>query len=1599
MAQDNAQALQAVLTNIRGAAQTERDKGTAFERLVKEFLVKDALWAEKFSDVWMWSDWPERDGRADAGIDLVARESETGELWAIQAKFYDPSHALQKGDIDSFFTESGKAPFSQRMIVSTTDNWSAKAEEALDGQQIPVTRVRLMDLADSTLDWTTYKADQPSALEHFEARTLREHQREALEHVSDGFKSSDRGKMIMACGTGKTFTALRIAEHLAGSGGRILFLVPSISLLQQTLREWTSHSTIPLRSFAVCSDTKVGKAQEDISVHDLQYPATTNATQLAKHASKNVDGKLTVIFGTYQSIQVVAEAQANGLPDFDLIVCDEAHRTTGVTVADADESNFVRVHDADFIKGAKRLYMTATPRIYSDDSKSKANEAGAAVASMDDETVFGPEFHRLGFGEAVGRDLLSDYKVLVLAVDESYIAKAFQQQLADENNELKLDDAAKIIGCWNGLSKRRVLQTGPDGVLEDPENVEDAIPMSRAVAFAKSIKDSMRLSEMFEEIVTHYTANSDDPDLLRCETDHVDGTYNVLKRNERLDWLKAESPENTCRILSNARCLSEGVDVPALDAVLFLNPRNSTVDVVQSVGRVMRKHKDKKYGYVILPIGIPAGMTPEEALADHQRYKVVWQVLQALRAHDDRFNAMVNKIDLNKDAATQIQVIGVGGGPDDLEGGDGEGGESPTATQTMLAFPQMDEWRDAILAKLVQKVGDRRYWEDWAKDIAEIAERHVTRIQSLLDNNNTELEEEFDAFLLGLRGNLNDSISRDDAIEMLAQHLITKPVFDALFEDYSFATANPVSQVMQRMLDALDEHALDKESETLDKFYESVRMRASGIDNAEGKQRIIIELYEKFFKNAFPRVANKLGIVYTPIEIVDYILNSVQAVLKSEFKTDLSAEGVHVLDPFTGTGTFIARLIQSGLIDPKAMERKYRRELHANEIVLLAYYIAAINIEATYHGIHGGKYEPFDGIVLTDTFQMYEDGDADDKLIFPINNERVEAQKKAPIRVIIGNPPYSVGQGSENEGNQNVEYPTLDEKIRNTYAKQSGAGLKRNLYDSYIRAFRWASDRIGDHGVVAFVTNGAWVDGSATDGFRKSLGIEFSSIWVFNLRGNARTSGEARRKEKGNVFGEGSRTPVAITILVRKQGHKGKAKIHYQDIGDYLKREEKLTIIETQKSVSAGVWETLTPNDSGDWVNKRDEEYGTYQVLGDKKGKTATPVFDNYSLGVVTARDAWMINSSTSELAANSQRMINEFNRLNIEFGQWCVRKGLKRDESSMEDFAALNSDESKISWTRALKADLRKDKPVKFEESKIVTSTYRPFFKQKLYFDRRLNEMVYQIPRLFPNPSVQNLVISSVGIGASVGFSALITDAIPNLHLSDTGQVFPLYVYEEPTDEADLFNSNDEGGLTRRDAITNFTLTRYQHQYGNELTKEDIFYFVYGLLHSREYINRYQDDLKKMIPRIPLVKDFWGFSKAGRSLADWHLNYETVEPWKLEGLPPLKASAASLRVEKMKFAKSAVGHPKSAIIVNSHYTLAGIPEDAYRYTVNGKSAIEWLIDRYQVKTDKASGIVNDPNLYSDDPRYIIDLVARIVRVSMESVAIIDSLPKLEIIE
>ena len=1593
--------IRSVLNEFRENSDSPRELGDKFERLMLNYLQTDPIYKECFSQVWMWMDFPKRGNMPDTGIDLVAVIRDTGDYCAIQCKCYGENQTLEKSDIDSFFTTSGTNLFKKRMIISTTNKWSKNAEAALDSQQIPVIRATIYNLENSPIDWDKFSFKNPDHLELKPKKQIRTHQQTALEKVLTGFQTGDRGKLIMACGTGKTFTALKIAENFPRENNLILFLVPSISLLSQTLREWTAESDINFHSIAVCSDVNVGKNKKksqnddvaDITVNDLAFPPTTNADDIIKSyqsiQSKN-QKELTVIFSTYQSIQAIADAQKKGLPEFDLIICDEAHRTTGVTISGEDESYFVRVHDQDFIKAKKRLYMTATPKVYHPDAKNQAQENDVLLCSMDDEDIYGKEFHRLNFGEAVSADLLSDYKVMVLAVDKNFVNATFQQQISDGKYVLNLDDKAKIIGCWNGLAKRILSD-------EEGDDTEDKTPMKRAVAFCRTIEDSEKIVKLFAKNINDYQKlNPEDETVLQCELKHVDGKQNALQRNERLEWLKDDTSNqgNTCRILSNARCLSEGVDVPALDAVIFFTPRNSVVDVVQSVGRVMRKAEGKKYGYIILPVSIAADIPPEIALKDNE-YKVVWQVLQALRSHDERLNDTINKIELNKRRPDKISIIGVGG----KEKSDSSQSLKIESTykQLELNFP-IQEWRNAIYAKIVTKCGNRRYWEDWAKDVAKIADTHISRIKALLENSESEAKKVFDEFITGLHQNINPNVTPDEAIEMLSQHLITKPVFDALFEGYEFTKYNPVSQTMQRMLDVLESQSLQKEVKTLEKFYQSVRERASGIDNAEGKQRIIIELYDKFFRAAFPRLVERLGIVYTPVEVVDFIIKSADFALKQEFGVGLSDEGVHILDPFTGTGTFMVRLLQSGLIKPEDLQRKFTSELHANEIVLLAYYIAAINIEESYHFLAGGEYQPFNGIVLTDTFQMFENAGYLLESIFPENNQRVINQKQRDITVIIGNPPYSAGQTSENDGNKNLKYENLDQKIANSYAKHSTATLKNSLYDSYIRGFRWASDRIKDQGIVCFVSNGSFIDGNAMDGFRKCLVDEFTSIYCFNLRGNARTSGEQRRQEKGNVFGEGTRTTIAIIFLIKNSSKKSENKVFYHDIGDYLSQKEKLDIIKNFGDISTIKWQEITPNENYDWINQRNDDFESFMSLGDKKDATSKTIFDVYSMGVKTNRDNWVYNFSHQLVIDNMTRMIDFYNQQVEDFKNHLKGQTLTNAEQrkkQVENF--IDTDPKKISWSGELKDDCGKLIIHAFNPSEVVKSMYRPFCNQAYYYNKDLNNRLYQIPKIFPNQNLENLVIYVTGIGASKDFSALIIDVIPNLHLHDTGQCFPLYTYEKQSELGSLFATATTEQYTKKENIPDSILKEYQQKYQDKtITKSDIFYYIYGVLHSPEYKQRFASDLKKMLPRIPFTADFWTFSQAGRELAYYHLNYETIEPYELEEFKKdLYLDDKDYQVEKMVFGKNKNGIDKTIIIYNSKLTLSQIPLEAYEYKVCDKSALEWIMERYKVTKDKDSGIINDPNHWSENPRYIVDLVKRIVRVSLETVRIVKSLPAL----
>ncbi len=1669
-----------VLNKFRAESFTEREKGTKFERLMRSWLLTDPRYNE-LEKVWLWEEFPGRKdfGGTDTGIDLVAK-TEMGDYWAIQCKCYAEDTIIDKPAVDSFLATSSRTftnevtfqttRFAKRIWISTTNHWGSNAEDAIHRQEPPVTRIGLADLNSSPVDWQKLMDGLTGNSALVEGKKPRKHQLTAISkayahYITDG---NDRGKLIMACGTGKTYTSLLIAEQLLGGKGLVLFMVPSIALLGQSLNAWSADAKKPIKAVCICSDSKASRKipnkydDMDDSVVDLAVPASTNpqsiAAQLKKYRSH--DG-LVVVFSTYQSIDAVSAAQQEILAEtggeygvFDFIICDEAHRTTGVKLSDKDESNFTKIHSNDNVQGRRRLYMTATPRLYGESAKIKASEKDCILCSMDDKALYGEEFYRVNFSYAVQNGLLTDYKVLVLTVSEDDVPGNIKCDITDATTELNFDDTSKLIGVINGLSKM---------IRGDDHRTWNADPrmMRRAVAFCSAIGNESKagssryIASVLPRISRKYEENLDAESLshtVSVATKHIDGSMNSQERNEILQWL-ADEPDNDreCRVVTNVRCLSEGVDVPSLDAVLFLSARNSQVDVVQSVGRVMRTfHRgqpdEKKYGYIIIPIVVPSDVSAEEALDNSKTFDVVWAILNALRSHDDRFNAMVNKIALNKQkpnkqSSTPSVAIGRPGlGTQEGEAEAREIEKAEIARQLELRFGEL---QDGMYAKLVEKCGDRLYWENWAKEIGLIAHKFIERISRLIQSG--VHKKAFNEYLKGLQRDLNPSVDAAQAIEMLAQHIITRPVFDALFSDYQFVHNNAVSRSMQRMIDLLQEQAFEKDTEVLEKFYQSVRTNVGGIDNLEGKQTIIKNLYEKFFKGAFPLTVEKLGIVYTPVECVDFIIHSVNDILKTEFGTSLTEPYVHILDPFVGTGTFITRLLQSGLIRPEDMKRKYLNEIHCNEIVLLAYYIADVNIESVFHDITRREtYLPYSGICLTDTFQLAEEKhNGMFTEFFQDNSKRVKKQMATHVRVIVGNPPYSIGQKSANDNAQNLSYPYLDKRIFETYrfnsdnhSAQSAIALK----DAYVKAFRWASDRIPNEegGVIAFISNGAWLDGVSQDGMRRCFEEEFTSIYVLNLRGNQRTSGELSRKEGGKIFGSGSRTPIAITFLVKNPAKKGqKATIHYHDIGDYLTREQKLKMVKDFRSIASQKldWQVITPNDKADWINQRDGIFDSLIPLVPEKKfsiKSQSVFCTNY-IGVCTNRDAWAYNYSLEKLRKGVSSMMNFYNSEMERITPFLSNETLDK---------LVSYDPTKISWTAQLKIKANKGFRFQYTEKETLRySIYRPFVKTNMYFDRTFNETIGLSPCIFPLKELPNIVICVSGIGSSKGFSSLIVDNLSEYQMISNGQCLPMFWYEENKNpQASLFDDAETNRYIRRDGVTDWILKEVRNRFGGSraITKEHIFYYVYGLLHSTQYRERFADDLKKSLPRIPIVdnvQDFMAFYKTGKELADLHLNYEqgiNVQATGQDGdyaffatMPMLahrflgvkvsgdidiwqsewrNATYQHFAVEKMKFAKvrdenGKLVPDKSKIIYNGHITIENIPLKAYEYIVNGKSAIEWVMERYAVTIDKASQIKNDPNDWSREhkqPRYILDLLLSVIMLSCQTVDIVNELPRID---
>jgi len=1669
-------AFDSLLKKYRDLAKSERDKGTKFERLIRGYLLTAPMYKALLEKVWMWEDFPFRKdlGGKDRGIDLVGL-TYSGEYWAIQCKCFQESDRIAMGEVSTFVTTSGqkfdegKSRFSLRLFFSTTDKWTHDAHLAAEGQEPPVQRIGLSELRTANVDWGKLEEGVHGEAARKTPHELFGYQKDAVQAASDHFKTADRGWMQMACGTGKTITALRIAEREAG--GFAMVLVPSIALVSQMLREWTEQAERPINPICVCSDPNVSRHkvkstidEVEESIVDLAVSASTSAKGLVRQfhdfqKNKVQSGNLTVIFSTYHSIGVVAEAQRDfKLPEIGLIVCDEAHRTTGVFGAKPvtkknkrtgedeliEKSAFVQVHDQSIIKAKKRLYMTATPRMYKEEAKKDAEAKELLLWSMEDDVngTYGKRFYRIGFGEAVDLGRLADYKVLVFTVNENNLPpgawskgreilaeqrkqleerrKAGAREGRDVVPEMKNEDIIpKVAGCHSALSKRILFESEEEA--ERGQRRKDKEPsMMRAVAFCESIPGSKLVKELFMGLPPEMikpVPESEHGEFVKVDARHVDGSMDALERSSSINWLKEQPAFNTCKVLTNVRCLSEGVDVPALDAVIFLAPKKAEIDIVQSIGRVMRQFKGKEYGYIVIPVFVQMGKAPEDELSNSDKYETVWKILRAIRAHDDRFQAEVDKIRFNGTSGV-IQTCSPdrkypkheGSEPQDSGtetvenmGTPGVEDRQPKQGELGLTFDEK-EWREAIYARIVQKVGTRgKPWQEWAEDVARIAERLVERIGKALDRGGPKVQDAFATFHSDMQNSIDATLTKEGVVEMLAQHIITAPVFEALFENYRFAKENAVSIAMNLFMEQLGEDgALEKaDSEEMREFYISVQRRVTGIKNSADRQSVIKDLYNSFFQTAFPRLSGMMGIVYTPVEIVDFILRSADDVLRAEFGRGLTDRDVNVFDPFTGTGTFMARLLESGIIQGKDLQRKYEHELMANDIVLLAYYIACVNIENAYHDVSGvQEYRPFPGIALTDTFLGHDEGAGLKKAaLLDENSERVRRQRRKPITVIVGNPPYSAGQRSANDNAQNYDYKSLDAKIAETYVALSDATNNNALYDSYIRAFRYATDRLGDQdGLICFVSNGGWLDGNSTAGFRKKIETEFAKIYVFNLRGNQRTSGELSRREGGKIFGSGSRTPVAITLLVKRAKRTGKAEIWYRDIGDYLSRGDKLATVSrmgTFANPDMGLVR-LEPNEYGDWITTRNEAFQTFIPLAaEKKFDRATKsAFVVHSRGMATAKDAWLYNYSRCAVLQNIQSMLDYYH--------------------SQLDVAEIDYDATKIGWSGGMLSDRASGRHIAFQKDRVSLALYRPFQKQWLYHGERVIERRYRFDNIYPTADAENRVLCVSSIGDKQIFSCLMSHSIVDLHCVGTSQCFPLYWYEkvkpdhspsggqdareQPLEYGDgsAASNGESEGYVRRDGVSDYILGETRAKYGRGVTKEDVFYYVYGLLHHPKYRETFADDLKKALPRIPLVEsgeDFRAFSKAGRELANLHLDYETVPQ-----LPEVKVNVRrnNLRVDdKMRFPKKG---QRETILYNDSITVDNIPARAYEYVVNGKSAIEWVMERYQVKVDTDSEIKNDPNLYADEvgkPDYILNLLLSVIAVSVKTVDVVRNLPEL----
>ncbi len=1588
------------------AIPNQRHKGSLFEKISKQFLQEHDS-ANEYESIDLWYDWELRGKERDKGIDIVITTSNK-EYIAVQCKFHQNS--ISYNDISPFLTQLlsgvGGVKFKKGIIISTS-NLTSEALKAIEqirstGMGIDIDEITEEDFIYSRIDWEKFDPTKTEdEIPLCDKKKPRPHQTEAINATKEYFSDpkNARGKLIMACGTGKTYTSLKIMEALDPK--ITLFLAPSIALLSQTFREYAQEKSDPFYASIVCSDDKTGQSKknksknednDDIKFSELPLkPSTRLEDILSTYEKAQKENKRFIIFSTYQSALRIKEAQEAGLNGIDLIICDEAHRTVGAMYStnERDDKNaFTLCHSDENIKATKRLYMTATPKVYSESSKAKAKEKDNVIYSMDDAQTFGEEIYTLNFERAIALDLLTDYKVIILAVRKenlSGVTNSVNKKISQlEAKGTKLDKklinnefVCKIVGTHKGLAKQDVIALDDENKEDnDLKNKADTFVSQRAISFCKSIQTSKNIKDSFETIMECYDEELKKKSFknLQINIDHVDGTMNCKERLDKLENLNAFEP-NTCKVLSNARCLSEGVDVPALDSVIFFDGRSAMVDIIQAVGRVMRKAKNKKRGYIILPIALRESEIKNlDEAVKNTNFQNIWKVLKALRSHD---SSLVDEATFKE----KIKIFGSNdaSNPDDeeeLQKDKTEHQNDPKEAQkTLFDAILLQDLANAVYNVMPTKLGDRNYWENFTKKTGNIARTLNNRLKMIFEKN----PEFFHGFLDSLRENIHQNIKEDEALDMITSHIITKPIFDAVFGDN---IQNPIAKALDKMVLKLSSLGLEGETKDLKNLYESVKTEAARAKSQKSQQELIKNLYNTFFKEAFRKQSEKLGIVYTPIEVVDFILRATNGILKKHFNTDFNDQNITIFDPFTGTGSFIARLLskESDLISDEALKEKFQKGLFAFDIVLLSYYIALINITQAAQS-RDGSLKTFKNIALTDSLDYLEEKSA--KGALPLyedlkeNKDIKDTLANQNIRVIIGNPPYSSGAKSENDNNQNLTHPKLEKWVYEKYGKNSTSrNVGKTTRDALIQSMRMASDLLKDKGVLGFVVNGSFIDSKSADGFRKCVAQDFAHLYVLNLRGNQRTSGEVSRKEGGKIFDSGSRATVAVIFFVKDKSVQNST-IHYYEVEDYLKREAKLNLLANFENLDSVPFKAITPNEKGDWINQRNDGFEKLIPLKRDKKLKNDSIFDINSMGVASGRDPWVYNFSPNALKQSVQKCIDTYNAdlkcFNARFRE--AFKERTKGVKSADLYKHLNdqeitTDKTKIAWTRSLKQGFIKNEILPENSmERVRLALYRPFNKQWLYWDKNLNEEQSQLPKIFPDKSARNVVINTT----TRNFCSLIGDAIPDTHFIGDIQAYPLYYY-------------DERG-NRYYAISGYALNLFRRHYkDNAIAEEEIFYYIYAILHHKGYLEKYKNSLTKEAPRIALSEDFKELSILGKELAELHLNYESGEMHESVKHNLLENAGMEGYYDVVKMTKKG-----DRIIYNNHITITKIPKKAFDYVVNGKSAIDWVIERYQKTMDKDSLIENNPNHYAGG-KYIFELLCRVITLSVKSVDLIEKI-------